>query len=267
MFQDITRRQEIEALYEKLRALDKAKEDLTHMIVHDLRTPLTSILVGMQTLPVLGGLSAEHLEVAEISVRGGEALLGMINDLLDISKLEAGSLKLEYDAVAPGKLVGRALAQVAPLAKHAEIALSAQVARQLPMMICDEDKLLRTLVNLLANAVKFTAAGGSVDLAVGLGNSADELLFAVRDTGEGIPEEAFAHIFEQRRAHHVDRPGPHVQQDGRRGTRRPHLGREHRGSGQHVLLYGAAGRNRRQGTGDLVRLYLRVPRLAAREFW
>jgi signal transduction histidine kinase len=198
MFQDFTRRKEIEALYEKLRALDKAKENLTHMIVHDLRTPLTSVITGMQTMELVGDLNEDQKEMAGIAISGGEALLGMINNLLDISKLEAGLLTLEYSELRPQELVKRALAQVASLAQDKNLALTQEVASALPAFTGDEDKLRRVLINLLGNAIKFTPTGGvSVSVTARQRDGADELLFAIRDTGEGIPPEAFAHIFEK----------------------------------------------------------------------
>ena len=99
LFQDITRRKEIEVLYEQMRALDGVKNDLTHMIVHDLRTPLTSLLTGLQTLEGSESLIDIEREILAISVSGGNTLLGMINDLLDISKMEDGSMTVEKSSV------------------------------------------------------------------------------------------------------------------------------------------------------------------------
>jgi signal transduction histidine kinase/CheY-like chemotaxis protein len=197
MFQDFTRRKEIEALYDKLRDLDKAKENLTHMIVHDLRTPLTSVIGGMQTLELVGDLNEDQQEMVSISISGGESLLGMINNLLDISKLEDGSLKLEYSHLSPKELVARAVEQVASLVSDKNLELTQDIAAELPAFSGDEDKLRRTLVNLLGNAFKFTPSGGNITIMARQNEGEDELLFAVRDTGEGIPPEAFSHIFEK----------------------------------------------------------------------
>jgi PAS domain S-box-containing protein len=200
LFQDITRRKEIEALYEQMRALDKIKNDLTHMIVHDLRTPLTSLLGGLQTLAAISPLQEKEemeRELLEISIGGGETLLGMINDLLDISKMEEGSLQLERRELAAADVVDQALQQVASLAAQQQLALAREVAPDLPRFWGDEDKLRRTLVNLLGNAIKFTPVGGTVTISVRADDEENTLLFAVRDTGEGIPPEAFERIFEK----------------------------------------------------------------------
>jgi signal transduction histidine kinase len=135
-----------------------------------------------------------------MAVEGGQTLLGMINDLLDISKMEAGELTLEYAPLSPGELVERAANQVALLANNKGLALAHEVAPDLPQTFDgDEEKLRRTLVNLLGNAIKFTPSGGTVTVGVRRDPNAfsDALVFFVRDTGEGIPKEAFGRIFEK----------------------------------------------------------------------
>jgi PAS domain S-box-containing protein len=197
LFQDITRRKEIEALYEQLRGLDRLKNDLTHMIIHDLRTPLTSLLGGMQSMELLGELNADQREMLSVSISGGQTLLGMINDLLDISKLEDGSLKLDCADLRAADVAERALNQVAGLANTQQLSLVREIDPGVPPLHADGDKLVRTLVNLLGNAIKFTPAGGSVTLAVRRDEAERAVLFQIRDTGEGIPREAFQRIFEK----------------------------------------------------------------------
>jgi PAS domain S-box-containing protein len=196
LYQDITRRKEVEALYEQLRGLDRLKHDLTHMIVHDLRTPLTSLLGGLQTMEILGELNDDQQEMLGVSIAGGQTLLGMINDLLDISKLEDGSLKLDCADLRAQEVAERALGQVASLASAQQLTLLREIDTDLPLY-ADAEKLLRTLVNLLGNAIKFTPLGGTVTLAVRREPGQNAALFQVRDTGEGIPREAFQRIFEK----------------------------------------------------------------------
>ncbi len=189
---------ELQDSYSSLKELETMRDDLTHMIVHDLRTPLTSVLTGMQTVEALGDLSEIQLEMIGLSIDGGHTLLGMINDLLDIDKMEKGSLQLDYDTVSPDELVHSSLAQVALLARNKTIDLTEHIEDFLPTFSGDGDKLRRTLVNLIGNALKFTPQGGTVDLSVRRSDSEPGMLiFAVRDTGEGIPKEAFARIFEK----------------------------------------------------------------------
>src|SRR5712692_3005554 len=100
----------------QLRELEALRDSLTHMIVHDLRTPLTSLLTGLQTLEQAGELNELQTELLQLSAQGGQTLLGMINDLLDMNKLEDGSLKLEYATLSGESVVRQALQQVVPLA-------------------------------------------------------------------------------------------------------------------------------------------------------
>src|SRR5205823_4596997 len=122
-------------------------------------------------------------------------LLGMINDLLDIGKMESGTLTLERAPVSPVEIIEAAVRQVRQLAREKELDVRTQVAPDLLPVCADADKLRRVLVNLLGNAIKFTPSGGAV--TVHAARSADSVRFSVRDTGEGIPEEAFDKIFEK----------------------------------------------------------------------
>jgi signal transduction histidine kinase len=188
---------ELRRSLKQLRELEALKESLTHMVVHDMRTPLTSLLAGLQTLEQAGELNDVQTECLSLSIHGGQTLLGMINDLLDISKLEDGSLKLEYADLAVESVVARAVQQVTPLAAEKKIALAQEVALDLPALYADEEKLLRTGVNLLGNAIKFTPGGGRVTFSVCRSEGEKSLRFSVIDTGEGIPREAFERIFEK----------------------------------------------------------------------
>ncbi len=179
------------------KQLEQMRDDLTHMIVHDLRTPLTSLLTGLQTLE-LTDLDADQKELLGIGVQGGATLLGMVNDLLDISKMESGtSLTLERATLSAQDLVQAALQQVVLLADQKRITLVPIVDSTVPSFSGDREKLLRTLVNLVGNALKFTPANGRVTLTAYPDAAKSEIVFAVRDTGEGIPAEAFGRIFEK----------------------------------------------------------------------
>ena len=193
VFQDITRLREIESL-------NRLKNDLTDMIVHDLRTPLTSLLSGIETMEMLGGLTEDQEELMNISISGGHILLGMINDLLDISKMEDGSMQIERANVEVADLMQRAVQQVTALAQAKDVRLICESGPDVSSLPIDDNKMLRTLVNLLSNAIKFTPAKGDITLAahfVARPERRDSVVFACQDTGEGIPEEAFARIFEK----------------------------------------------------------------------
>jgi signal transduction histidine kinase len=183
--------------YRRLQELEKMRDDLTNMMVHDLRTPLTSVIAGMQTLALIGDFNEIQQEMAHIAISSGEMLLGMINELLDVKKMESGEMQLDYTALSPGDLVASAVSQVGYLAESNGLTLVQQIDPDLPLFQGDADMLRRTLVNLLGNAIKFTPAGCTVTVTVHQDEDGRSLLFAVTDTGEGIPAEAFGRIFEK----------------------------------------------------------------------
>ena len=189
--------QQVQDNFKRLQELEKVRDDLTHMIVHDLRTPLTSVISGMQTLDVAGDLNGMQHEIMEISLRGGETLLGMINDLLDVEKMESGSMQLDLTVLDATDLINAAAGQVAALAERDNLALVRRIAVGVPAFRGDEDKLRRVLVNLLGNAIKFTPPDGTVTLEARRGEDGQSLEFSVSDTGEGVPPEAFGRIFEK----------------------------------------------------------------------
>ena len=181
--------------YRKLKEMERLRDDLTHMIVHDLRTPLTSLLSGLQTIPLIGSLSDLQAEMLAIAEEGGQTLLGMINNLLDVEKMEQESVPLDRNPLTAAGLIERAVTQVGMLAQVSGLTLIQQAPLDLPSFSGDEDILRRTLVNLLGNAIKFTPSGGTITASAEMVEQG--MLFAVRDTGEGIPPEAFERIFEK----------------------------------------------------------------------
>ena len=188
---------ELQKSLRRLQELEKRRDDLTRMIVHDLRTPLTSVITGMHTLEVAGDLNTVQQEMVALAINGGETLLGMINDLLDVEKLESGSMQLNYTELSAAELVASAVGQVASLAESKKLTLAVKIADDLPLFQGDESKLQRTLVNLLGNAIKFTPSGGTVRVEALLVADKQSVEFSVNDTGEGIPPEEFGRIFEK----------------------------------------------------------------------
>ena len=169
------------------------------MIVHDLRTPLTSVIAGVDMLAAGNGLDAMQREMVAIVASGGRTLLGMINDLLDVEKMEAGMMALQYEELSAATLVAHAVADVRNLAASGETDLVTVLEDGLEPFPGDANKLGRTLVNLIANAIRFTPRG-TVTITSGIARGADGaryVRFAVADTGRGIPADAFERIFEK----------------------------------------------------------------------
>jgi two-component system sensor histidine kinase/response regulator len=187
--------EQLQKNYTRLLELEKLRDDMRNMIVHDLRTPLTSVMVGIEMLGVQGTLSETQRAILDIATSGGRTLLGMINDLLDVEKMEAGSSHLLYEELSAPTIIAGAVSQVASLAALEHTEIVTEVAPGLPPFSGDANKLSRTLVNLIANAIKFTRAG--VVTIRASHDSAGGIRFAVRDTGDGIPSDAFERIFEK----------------------------------------------------------------------
>src|SRR5215468_8224037 len=152
--------------YRRLQASETLRDDLVHMLVHDLRTPLTTLISGLCLVQEAGTLNDVQAECLTAALRGSGTLLGMINDMLDVHKLEAGQQILVCAALAPAQVVTHALEQVAQLANDRGLALMTDLAPVLPTLVADADKLQRTLINLPGNALKFTPTGGQVTVAV-----------------------------------------------------------------------------------------------------
>ncbi|HEY0156816.1 MAG TPA: response regulator [Thermoanaerobaculia bacterium] len=187
--------EQLQENYKKLQEVEKLRDDMRNMIVHDLRTPLTAVIVGVEMLGNYGELTDTQREMMSIAITGGKTLLGMINDLLDVEKMESGTTELQYDLVSPADLIAGAVEQVSSLARMEQTAIVTDLHATLPAFPGDEKKLTRTLVNLIANAIKFTRAGTVTITAARDGE--ERIRFAVQDTGTGIPTEAFERIFEK----------------------------------------------------------------------
>jgi two-component system sensor histidine kinase/response regulator len=187
--------EQLQQNYKRLLEVEKLRDDMRNMIVHDLRTPLTSVIVGMEMVSLAGSLSETQREMMSIATSGGRTLLAMINDLLDIEKMESGSTQLHYESLTAAELIASAVEQVASLAAVEGTSIVTAIGPDFPLFEGDRNKLSRTLVNLIANAVKFTH-GGTVTVTADRGER-DGVRFAVRDNGAGIPEEAFGRIFEK----------------------------------------------------------------------
>jgi two-component system, sensor histidine kinase and response regulator len=193
---------ELETAYFDLRRAESLRDSLSAMLVHDLRTPLTGIIGPLETLIAdpAAPLSAIQKEMLNICRNSSYQLLGMVNDLLDVNKMEAGEIALERAELLPEEAAGEALALVQTLADQKDIRVERDIAPDLPRLNADRDLLRRILVNLLGNALKFTPRDGTVTLSLHREEQESgepSVVFTVRDTGEGIPRESFTRIFEK----------------------------------------------------------------------
>jgi PAS domain S-box-containing protein len=188
--QDITARKELE----------KMRDDLMQAIVHDLRNPLNSILFSMdmiQTLPGAENLPAEILSMVEISRGNAWRMLGMINSMLDLSRLEHGSMPLMREPVILAELVEQTIHSQSLLAQRREILILNDVPYDLPRVLIDRVLISRVLQNLVDNAIKFTAQGSNIEITAKTDPENHAVIVSVHDNGPGIPPELKGSLFQK----------------------------------------------------------------------
>jgi signal transduction histidine kinase len=164
---------------------------------HELRTPLNAIIGFSEVLleRLFGEVNDKQDDYLKDIHSSGKHLLSLINDILDLSKVEAGRMELERAPVDVASAIADALTLVRERAQHHAIALAQEVDPALGTLLADERKLKQILLNLLSNAVKFTPDGGRIDVTARRVGDVAEI--AVRDTGIGIAPEDQAAVFEE----------------------------------------------------------------------
>lgn len=176
---------------------NKAKSEFLATMSHELRTPLNAILGFSDMLrgAHLGNIDAQSYQNYATDIyRSGEHLLGLIDDVLDISAIEAGKRLLNKETINIGDLLDDCLRHFVPQAMEDEISLTYQIADEAQSMYADERSLKQIIINLVSNAVKYTERDGEITISVSL--MPDNIILEVKDTGVGIPPETLLHITE-----------------------------------------------------------------------
>ena len=187
---------EIEQKGRELEIASQHKSQFLANMSHELRTPLNAILGYTELIvdQIYGKVPEKIKDVLERVQKSGRHLLGLINDVLDLSKIEAGQLTLSLSDYSFQDAVQSVVASVESLAKEKGLRLSVEVAPKLPVGRGDERRMVQVLLNLVGNAIKFTEAG---EVGIRVKKSGDSFLVEVSDTGPGIPESQYQKIFEE----------------------------------------------------------------------
>ncbi len=192
-------REKIDAVNQELKNLDKSKQDLTDMIVHDLRNPLSGIIGYLSLLIQYTELTEQQKEFADQAKTNSELMLNMISTLLDITKLEVGQMNLDRRLILSSEIISAAFNQTRGMAIPKNITLCADLAYSDLKVYGDAQFLIRVLVNLVGNAIKFVPESGHVSIKTWneVVESRIISVFQVIDDGEGIPPEYHQKIFEK----------------------------------------------------------------------
>jgi PAS domain S-box-containing protein len=198
----------------------RMKDDFLSTVSHELRTPLTSVLgftrvikkklveVVLPLLPPLDVKSSRTVKQIsdniEIIIAEGERLTTLINDVLDLSKMEAGKIEWKRQPVAIGEILNHAMAATNSLFESKAIPIVKNIAEELPTVFCDRDRIVQVVINLLSNAVKFTDNGlvtvtarNRLNTDYQLEDGGDFIAVSVSDTGIGIADKDFRNVFEK----------------------------------------------------------------------
>jgi len=188
---------EIETKSRELEAANRHKSEFLANVSHELRTPLNAIIGFSEVLGerLFGELNEKQAEYTDDILSSGRHLLSLINDILDLSKIEAGRMELEITTFDLPMAIENALLLVRERASRHGIKFHRAIDERLGDFTGDERKVKQILVNLLSNAVKFTPEGGQIKVDAGLGDSA--VIVSVTDTGIGIAKEDQEAIFEE----------------------------------------------------------------------
>jgi len=196
------RNKKLEDANHKLKELDRLKSAFLATVSHELRTPLTSIIGYSEMLAegLAGPLNDEQVDYVRTIMEKGETLLKLISSILDISQIEAGKVRLNFEPMDAVDLVNSSVSSLKPQAQKKGVILEAKLPPKMPRVNGDRDRLRQVVVNLLANAVKFTPKGGRVSVTLSeiahqpdLNTEGFRLI--IEDTGVGIPTDQFDKVF------------------------------------------------------------------------
>jgi len=178
---------------EALRAANRAKSEFLSRMSHELRTPLNAI-IGFGQLLEFGRLDANQKQEVEQILKAGKHLLELINEVLDLSRIEAERMPLSIEPIALAETIGEAIDLIRPIAADSNIALTSEVAGSNGYVNADRQRLKQVLLNVLSNAIKYNREGGRVDVRL-TDPDEEHIRIEVADTGTGIPADRLDRLF------------------------------------------------------------------------
>jgi signal transduction histidine kinase len=182
-------------LYSEAQSAVKARDDVLGIVAHDLRNPVGTIRMAAQLLAEVEMPPERRLKQYGIIVRAAERMNSLIQDLLDVSSIEAGRLSITADALAVRPVFDEVRDMFHAQAEAKLQTLEFQCAETLPKIQADRDRLLQVFSNLIGNALKFTPEGGRITIAAEAGE--EHVRFVVADTGRGVAAEELPHVFDR----------------------------------------------------------------------
>ncbi len=181
---------------EELKKLDELKSDFISLVSHELKTPLSAVRISAEFLESQSNVDTDvKKELLQIIIRNIDRQTRLINDILDLSKIEAGKLELQLNHTDINEISKVALETIGQLALKKNITVSVNIPEELSPVMADRDKLIIVLNNLFENALKFTPAGGNIILSAK--DDGDSIVVSMKDTGIGIEKEKLDKIFDK----------------------------------------------------------------------
>lgn len=190
---------ELESANKKLQELDKLKSNFLSLVSHELRTPLTTIqgYVTFLRMEKAGVLNESQRDCLKISEETADHLNHLIEELLDLSKIETGEFKVNLTGLDMSETVNKVLASLQLLAQNKGITIENNLPNNLPLVLADKERIAQVITNLVENAIKFNPPGGKISINAANNNKDNKVSFCIADTGIGIPQEELDKIFDK----------------------------------------------------------------------
>jgi len=190
---------ELESANRRLRELDRLKYNFLSMVSHELRTPLTTIqgYISFLKTEKSGSLNPNQKECLEISAETADTLNHLIEELIDLSRIETGEFKVDLASADMTEVINKAIISLQLLANNQGVTLENKLPKDLPLVWADKERIFQVVINLLENAIKFNQSGGKVYLTASNHTQNGKVVFCIADTGIGIPEDKLDKIFDK----------------------------------------------------------------------